>query len=369
MKFLKKWVLLPLAYSMFSPVFAQNSIPTAFSFLLHRPDARSAGMGDVGLATSPDAFSLNTNSAKIAFVEKTGFAGLAFVPIMRNLVSDVNLFHLSGFKKVGSQKSMGISLNYMNYGKVELADESGQNTQLFSPSELSLDVTYAQTLSPAFGLAYTARLLHSNSKLLAEGSAFKPDPATALAVDVSAFWNDSFRNGRWAFGASLSNVGTKVKESNGPSSFLPMSLNLGVSYQVLNQSDEQQLHVSFDVHKLLVPTPPRYDAAGKIIAGKDPNRSVVSALFTSFGDAPGGFSEELKEYSLALGFEYEYLRQFSLRTGYFYENPTKGARKHFALGVGAVYKDFTFDVAYVMPSTNRLVLSNSLKFSVSMAVQ
>lgn len=205
--------------------------------------------------------------------------------------------------------------------------------------------------------------------MLAQDNTFRPDPATALAVDVSAFWPDLFANGKWTFGASLTNVGTKIKEFNGTSSFLPMSLNLGSSYQVLRQAEVQQVHVSLDVHKLLVPSPPEYDANGTIVRGKNPDRSVVSALFTSFADAPGGFSEELKECNLALGLEYVYLRQFALRTGYFYENPMKGARKHFSFGAGAVYKDFTFDVAYVMPSTNRLVLSNSLKFSVSMAVQ
>ncbi|MEY3678317.1 MAG: hypothetical protein RI924_458 [Bacteroidota bacterium] len=345
----------------------ERSIATAMSYLLTRPDARSSAMGDVGAATSPDPYSLYANPSKIAFIPYKAGLGLSYEPLMPYLTKDVSLANLSGIKKIGERDALGLSVYFLSYGKIEGTDDNGNFTQNIFPLEYTLDFTYARKMSDQFSMGFTARYLHSDIHDGASNNNTVVEPSNAFAVDVSAYFEKEqvrgFYGAKWAFGALISNIGTKVRYAATKTEFLPSNLKLGAAYSFLMDGYVQRLTIHADLNKLLVPSPPIYDNNGQIIAGKDPNRSVVSSLLSSFTDAPGGFSEELQEISIGTGVEYVYKDSFALRTGYFHEHQEKGNRQHFALGTGFNHKNLGLDLAYLIPTTNRFVLKNSIKFS------
>lgn len=349
-----------------------RSIPTAMSYLLTRPDARSSGMGDVGVATPPDVHSLYANPSKIVFSQHAAEVGMSYMPLMPYLAKDVSLANVSGFKKVGEKGAFGASVYYLNYGKIEGKDAQNNFTQYIFPVEYTFDVSYARKMSNNFSLSLSARLLHSD---IHDGvsNGIAVEPSNAFAMDVGAYYQKDLINGadgaQLALGAVISNIGTKVKYTAEKADFLPTNLKLGGAYSFLVDGHTQRLTISTELNKLLVPTPPVYDNNGQIVDGKDPNRSVVSAIFSSFGDAPGGFAEEMKEISIGTGLEYLLDESFAFRTGYFYEHQDKGNRQHFALGSGVKYRNFNFDLAYIVPTANRFVLKNSLKFSLGMSIK
>ncbi len=353
--------------------YSDRAIPTTMTYLLTRPDARSSGMGDVGAATSPDSYSIYANPSKIVFADAQSEAGLSYVPLMSNLVKDVSLVNFSGYRKTSEKTAFGVSIYYLSYGQVNLIDDLGNPIQNYYPVEYTADLTYARKMGEGFSMALSGRFLHSNTRFEKTNSNLVAAPASAFATDVSVYFekpsSGKLADGKWSFGAMISNIGTKVHYQGSRSEFLPTNLKLGAAFSFHLQGSMQKLTLSADINKLLVPTPPVYDSNGEILDGRDPDRSVVSALFTSFADAPGGSSEELSEISLGTGIEYSYNNNFLLRTGYFHENPDKGNRQHFTLGTGLRYRDFGFDLAYIIPTANRFVLKNNVKFSISYRIK
>lgn len=343
-----------------------NTIQTAAPFLLIAPDARSGALGDAGAATSPDANSGHWNPAKFAFLDKPTGISVSYTPWLRNLVPDVDLGYLTVFHRLDERNTIAGSLRYFSYGSVQLTDNSGEDIGVYSPNEFSIDGSFARKFGESFSLGTSVRYIRSS---LSNGQFNGQDirPATALAADVSAYVRRGTimfgKDTELAFGANISNIGTKMNYSEGGSrSFLPTNMKLGGS-GTLNIDDLNTFTVALDLNKLLVPTDPVRDEDGNIIKGKDPDRSVPAGIFGSFTDAPGGLSEELSEISYSLGTEYWYNRQFALRSGFFYEAPTKGGRQYFTVGAGLKYNVFNLDFAYLLATQQESPLAQTLRFS------
>ena len=343
-----------------------NTIQTAAPFLLITPDARSGAMGDVGVAISPDVNSLHWNPAKLAFMEKpTGFS-VSYTPWLRNLVPDIDLGYLSVYHRLDDRNTIGGSLRYFSYGSIQLTDESMQDIGIYSPNEFAIDGTFARKFGENFSLGTAMRYIRSSlSNGQFNGQEIRP--ASAIAADVSAFYKNGTvlfgKDAEIAWGVNISNIGTKVNYSDAvDKSFLPTNLKLGGA-TTFNIDDFNKFTVALDLNKLLVPTNPIRDESGKIIDGKDPNRSVPAGIFGSFTDAPGGFSEELQEISYSLGTEYIYNQQFALRAGYFYETPAKGDRQYLTLGAGLKYNVFDLDFAYLIANQQKSPLAQTMRFS------
>lgn len=343
-----------------------NSIQTAAPFLLIAPDARSGAMGDVGAAISADVNSMHWNPAKLAFVEnRTGFS-VSYTPWLRNLVPDIDLGYLAVYHQLDDRNTIGGSLRYFSYGSIQLTDNSQQDIGIYSPNEFAVDGTFARKFGENFSLGTAIRYIRSSlSNGQFNGQEIRP--ASALAADVSAYFKNGTmllgKDAEVAWGVNISNIGTKVNYSDAAEkSFLPTNLKLGGA-TTLNIDDLNKFTVALDINKLLVPTNPIRDEDGKIISGKDPDRSVPSGIFGSFSDAPGGFSEEMKEINYSLGTEYWYNQQFAIRAGYFYENPTKGDRQYVTLGAGLKYNVFNLDFAYLLANQQKSPLAQTLRFS------
>ena len=343
-----------------------NTIQTAAPFLLITPDARSGAMGDVGVAISPDANSLHWNPAKLAFLDKPTGLSASYTPWLRNLVPDVDLGYLTIYHRLDSRNTIGGALRYFSYGSIQLTDNSQNDIGVYSPNEFSIEGTYSRKFGDDFSLGTAIRYIRSS---LSNGQFNGQDiqPATALAADASAYYKTGTvllgRDAEIAFGLNISNVGSKMSySSNGSKSFLPTNMKLGGASTFM-LDDLSTITFALDMNKLLVPTSPIRDAAGQIINGKDPDRSVPSAIFGSFSDAPGGFSEEISEISYSAGAEYWYNKQFAIRSGYFYETPTKGDRRYFTVGAGLKYNVFNLDFAYLLANQQTSPLAQTLRFS------
>lgn len=338
-----------------------SAIVTAVPFLTISPDARSGGMGDVGAATSPDASSTYWNPSKMAFIEDPTTISLSYSPWMRRLYSDVNMAYLTFVGRLDDRNTFGASLRYFNLGKVDSYDENINSLGTLRPNEFSLDVSDARKFGDRFSMGLTARYIRSDLTQGAAVNGIQSQAASAFAADVSLYYvANSF-----SFGANISNIGTKMSYTpGGERYFLPTNLKIGIAKKfVIDDLDEFTL--ALDANKLLVPTPPVRDDSGNIIAGKDDNRSVVSGIFGSFSDAPGGLKEELQEISLSPAFEYWYQHQFALRAGYFYENPNKGGRQYITLGTGFRSTDFKFDFSYLVSNQLNSPLAGVVRFSVA----
>ena len=343
-----------------------NTIQTAAPFLLIAPDARSGAMGDVGVAISSDANSMHWNPAKLAFMDKpTGFS-VSYTPWLRNLVPDIDLGYLSVYHRLDARNTIGGSLRYFSYGSIQLTDDNMNDIGIYSPNEFAIDGTFARQFGEDFSLGTAIRYIRSSlSNGQFNGQEIRP--ASALAADVSAYFKKGTvllgKDAEVALGVNISNIGTKVNYSDAAEkSFLPTNMKLGGA-TTFNIDDLNQFTVALDFNKLLVPTSPIRDDSGNIISGQDPNRSVPSGIFGSFSDAPGGFSEEIKEISYSLGTEYWYNKQFAFRAGYFYESPIKGDRQYFTLGAGLRYNVFDLDIAYLLANQQKSPLAQTLRFS------
>lgn len=343
-----------------------NNIITAVPFLLITPDARAGAMGDVGVAVPGDANSSSINAAKLAFIDRPYGMALSYSPWLKSLVPDINLAYLSGFYKLDDRRTLGASLRYFSLGKIDTYNESQSFTGTYTPNELAVDITGAQKFGENFSLATTARFIYSN---LGSGqvSSAQNKPGTAVAVDVGGYFKKPTvflgTDAILAAGLNISNVGTKISYADaGEKYFLPTNLKLGgASTFILD--DYNQITWALDFNKLLVPTQPLRDTNGDIIAGEDPNKSVPAGIFSSFGDAPGGFSEEMKEISIGTGLEYFYNQQFAVRAGYFYQSPEKGNQRYLTLGAGLKYNIFNLDFSYLVASAQNSPLANTLRFS------
>jgi hypothetical protein len=343
-----------------------NVVTTAVPFLRISPDARAGGMGDLGIATSPDANSPFWNLAKVPFAQKNFSVGLTYTPWLKDLgLNDVYLLALGGYYKLSEDEALAGSVRYFSLGNIQFTDGSGNDFGEGRPREFGIDFGYTRKLSDQIGLGVALRYIRSNlaGNLAQTGTTYKP--GTGFAGDISFFYTGQDESGQgWNAGATLTNLGTKVGYTNDVTQkdYIPANFGLGTTYtKVFDESNKITFGV--DVHKLLVPTPPSDTSASAIADYR--SKSVVSSWFSSFGDAPGGFSEELKEFQVSLGAEYSYNDQFFFRTGYFYEDKTKGNRKYFTVGLGVKYNVFGLNFSYLVPSgsgVNRNPLSNTLRF-------
>lgn len=361
----------------------RNVITTAVPFLTITPDSRSAGMGDAGVARDGDANSIHWNIATMAFIQKKAGMSLNAAPWLRQLVPDVWFYDMAGYTKVGSrnQSVVTASIRYFSLGEIQFTDDFGNSNGNATPYEMAIDVGYATQLSEHFSLGGAMRFVNSCLTCGATGtvgSQFKP--GRAAAGDIGVYYKKSIKMGgkdvKWATGATITNIGNKVTYStSAEKDFLPANLRLGTSFG-FKIDDHNELNFNLDFNKLLVPTYPVYftnanggdsiNADGKKVVefGKDSKDvPVISGIFQSFGDAPGGFKEELKEYNIATGIEYWYDKQFAVRAGYFNEADTKGGRKYATFGIGLRYNVFGIDAAYLQPFTQRHPLQNTIRFS------
>jgi len=363
-----------------------NTITTAVPFLQITPDSRSGALGDAGVALSPDANAAFWNAAKLAFVEEDVELSLSYSPWLRALVNDMSLAYLSGYKKLTKNQTLGGSLRYFTLGNITFTDEVGTQIREFKPNEFSLDLSFGQKFSEKFSGGIAVRYIYSNLTGGTNVSGADTRPGMGVATDISVFYSKNRLNlggkdARLNIGANIINVGNKMRYTNSDErDFIPTNLKLGTAFTV-NLDKYNQITALVDFNKLLVPTPPRYNAAGdSILAGKDPNVGVATGIVQSFTDAPGDvsnegtiiegtvFKEELREINIGGGLEYWYDQQFAFRTGYFYENYTKGNRQFITLGAGLKYQVLTIDLSYLISTTQQNPLANTLRFSLRFAL-
>lgn len=376
-------LLAVLLTTITTSVFAQtntraiNVVTTAVPFLRISPDARAGGMGDLGIATTPDASSSYFNLGKVAFNELPGGINLTYTPWLKKIVPDVYLASAAGFYKMDELQAISGSLRYFSLGSIQFTDVNGNSIGNGNPREFGIDLGYSRRLSDRLGLGVGLKYIYSN---LAAGSAgqFLYKPGSTIAADLGLYYSGLSDEGDgWAFGAALTNLGGKIAYTDNADQrdYIPANLGLGATYtKVIDESNK----VSFglDINKLLVPTPPLFkdangdpviEAENDSIARAYRNASVIGSWGKSFGDAPGGFSEELREFQASVGAEYSYNNQFSLRAGYFYEDQSKGNRRFFTAGVGIKYNVFNLNFSYLVPTgagnTVQNPLSNTLRFS------
>ena len=357
----------------------ENVITTAVPFLLVAADARSAGMADNGVASSADSYSQQWNPAKYAFaIDKTGFS-ISYTPYLTDLVNDISLGQLNYYNRINERSAFAGSFRFFGLGEIELRENAEDIPRTVSPSEFAFDGSYALKLSEKFSMAIGARFINSNLKVATDvGDA---SSASSFAVDVAGFFQTeelSFSdfNGRWRAGFNLQNLGPKMSYDNTQSStnFLPANMKLGGGFDFI-LDDYNKVALNLEVGKLLVPTPqdPDLNGDGTITSTERSqnnenynNIGWFEGMFQSFSDAPGGFSEELKEVTYSTGAEYLYQDSFSLRMGYFYENEDKGARQYFSLGAGFRYTAIKVDVSYLFSTSQvKNPLENTLRFSLT----
>jgi hypothetical protein len=344
-------------------------ITTALPFLRIAGDPRAAGMGDMGVATSPDAWSQQWNPAKYAFSTRQHKFGVAYTPYLGNLVDDIAIAQLVYSNRINEQSAFAGSLRYFSLGSITLRQDAADPGREENPNEFVLDGTYSLKLSEQFAMAVTGRFLRSDLRI--QGVDSDASAANSFAVDVSGYYQseeeayDNF-NGRWRGGFNISNIGPKVTyDAGGQENFIPTNMALGGGFDFILNDGFSKIGVTAEVNKLLVPTPPIREN-GEIIEGQDDDVTFISGMFQSFGDAPGGLSEELREFTWALGFEYTYNDAFAMRLGYFNEADDKGARKFLALGTGFEFSQINIDLSYLF-STSRVnsPLEGTLRFGLT----
>jgi len=351
-----------------------NPVTTAVPFLTIAPDARGGGMGDAGVASTPDVYSLYWNPAKYAFCDKDFGVGIGYVPWLRGLVNDIGLASVAAYKKFGDRQAVGVSLRYFSMGTVTFTDNQGLELGEVKPNEWAIDATYARKFSPSFSGAVAGRFIYSNLVPVKYIEGVKP--GTSVAADVSLYYHKELEirgltSSLFCFGLNISNIGSKISYSSVAitSDFIPTNLRLGPSF-TMDIDEYNRVTFMVDFNKLLVPTPPIYATdtsgvpiQGDIAKGKNPNVSPITGMLQSFYDAPGGFREELQEWTISPAFEYWYNKLFSIRAGYFYENVDKGDRKFFTFGAGLRYNVFGIDFSYLVPVRNNNPLQNTMQFT------
>ncbi len=358
-----------------------NVITTAVPFLLICPDSRAGGMGEAGVSSTPGVNSMHWNPAKYAFIKKDMGYSISYSPWLRNLVNDINLAYLTGYKRIDDKQAVAASLLYFSLGNITFTNISGERIGDYKPNEFSFDATYSRKLGLNWSGAVSLRWIHSN---LTQGQ-FVGSAATkagnSIATDVAAYYQNkihikNIQNSKFAFGVNISNIGSKISYSNDNTvkDFIPTNLRFGPSL-TMDIDDYNQISFMIDINKLLVPTPPKYklDSLGMPVVGPDGNQiidkgmnndvSVVRGIFQSFYDAPDGFKEEFHELSYALGVEYWYDKTFAMRTGFFYEDKTKGGRQFFTLGAGLKYNVFGLNFSYLIPTQQHNPLEHTLRFT------
>jgi len=358
-----------------------NTITTAVPFLLISPDSKSGAMGDVGVATTPDASSMHWNPAKLAFTKDDIGISVSIVPWLRELVPDINLQYIGGYYKLNDNEAIGYELRYFSLGDITFTDGSGQVIGQYKPNEMAFGTAYSRKLSRDFSIAISARYIYSNLTGGQTAGGTETIAGQSIAADVSTYYTKPItiadKKSDISFGMNISNIGNKISYTETITrDFIPINLRLGTDVTT-EIDDYNKMSFAIDFNKLLVPSPPIYDD-GILIAGKDPEVSVVSGMFQSFGDAPGEidetgnpvpgsiFKEEMREINISAGFEYWYANQFALRAGYFHEHDTKGGRKYLTFGSGVKYNVFALDFSYLISTSNiggTNPLANTMRFT------
>ena len=391
---MKKIAILIMLFCVYQNGRAQQNrvITTGVPFLLIAADARSAAMGDMGVATSADAFSQQYNPAKYAFsIEKQGFS-VSYTPYLTSIANDISLGQLNYYNKINERSAFAGSFRYFGLGDIELRETGDPNEipVVVNPNEFALDGSYSLKLSDRFSMGVAGRFIRSALRVATDNN--DVSAATTFAVDVAGYYQseemayDDF-NGRWRAGFNFQNLGPKISYDNDDlnNNFLPANMRLGAGFDFIFD-EYNKIGVTAEITKLLVPTPPAVveavdaDGSGSIEAAEQQvaddaysqaladyrKTSWTSGIFKSFNDAPDGFSEELKEFTWALGAEYWYQDSFALRLGYFNEHELKGARKFFTLGAGFKYNVVKIDVSYLFSASKvRNPLENTLRFSLT----
>lgn len=348
-----------------------NVVTTAVPFLRISPDARAGGMGDLGVATSPDANSAFWNLAKTPFAQKNFSVGLTYTPWLKDLgLNDVYLLALAGYYKLDDLQALSASVRYFSLGNIQFTNTNGDYWGDGRPREFGVDVGYARKLSDKISLGVALRYINSNLAAGAPSTGTAYKAGSTVAGDLSFYYTGIGESGNgWSFGAVLSNLGGKIGYTNDATQrdYIPANLSIGTTYTAAID-ETNKIQFGLDLHKLLVPTPPKFTGnvpTDSALTAKYRDKSVVNSWFSSFGDAPGGFSEELKEFQVSAGAEYSYNDQFFVRAGYFWEDKNKGNRKYFTVGLGLKYNVFGLNFSYLVPSgsgVNRNPLSNTLRF-------
>ncbi|MEY4106723.1 MAG: hypothetical protein RL181_1065 [Bacteroidota bacterium] len=348
-----------------------NTVVTAVPFLRIVADARSGAMGDAGIALSPDANAMHFNASKLAFSSEQMGVSATYTPWLRALgLSDVYLAYLTGFYKLDQNQAIGVGLRYFSLGSIQFTDPNGQPLNTGRPREYEIAAAYSRKLADNLSAAVSAKFIYSN---LAAGQIVNGEtiePGIAGAADFSMTYNTpiDLRQGEseLTIGLALTNIGSKITYTNNRfRDFLPANFGLGAAW-TLNLDDYNKVTFTSDINKLLVPTP----CQGKDCDGNGDGNpdykdiSPINAIFSSWNDAPEGFSEELREIMYSVGAEYWYSDQFAVRTGFFNEHRQKGNRKFFTVGLGLKYNIFGLNFSYLVPTTNqRNPLDNTLRFS------
>lgn len=366
-----------------------NTVITAMPFLRIAPDARAGAMGDVGIATSPTSNSIHHNASNLAFSNDQNGLSLTYTPWLQDLnLDDVYLLYLSGFYKIDELQTIGASFRYFSLGDIQFRDNQGGELGIGMPREAEAAITYSRKLGDNFSAALTGKYIYSN---LATGQSVGPlgsqnvQTASSFAADVSLTYKKPMKlgdyNAEMTYGLAMSNIGSKVSylQDSEFKDFIPTNLGLGAALK-LDLDQYNQMTFSIELNKLMIPSPvsskilnedgtesvnPKWDEDGDGIADYR-QKALFAGMFGSFGDAQGGFKEELKELNISAGIEYWYNNQVALRAGYFYEHPEKGDRKFLTVGLGLKYNIFGFDLSYLVPTNNRRTpLDNTLRFGLS----
>lgn len=358
-----------------------NVITTATPFLSINPDSRGGAMGDCGVASSPDVFSMHYNAAKYVFLEDKLTFGVGYSPWLSALVKDMGLFYLAGAYKINDRSAVAGTIRYFNPGEINFRNEHNEDQGTYNPNEWAIDATYSRMLGDYLSGAVAGRFVYSD---LTQGQADYARPGISVAADVSVFYKrpvEWFSNvdSDFAWGVSINNIGSKVSYngSSDKKDFIPTTLRVGANLG-LEIDEYNSLAFNVDLSKLLVPTPPVREN-GEVIAGMDDDVAVVTGMIHSFYDAPGWgddsygnkvetgvFLEELSEIMAGAGVEYWYNNVFAVRAGYFYETPLKGNRQYVTLGAALKYNAFGLDVSYLIPTSSTVgshPLENTLRFN------
>lgn len=356
--------VLSLSFSIFAADNTEqaNPISTAVPSLTIAPDAVAGGMGDLGAATTPDINSQYWNPAKYAFMDSQVGVSMSYTPWLRSLVSDIDLAYLAGYYKLSDRQAVSASFRYFSLGKIDLTDAMGAWYSSANPLELAIDVAYSQKLSENLSLSAALRFIYSdlnNGINTSDGEAMYP--GVSVAADVAGYYRMplslSTGDGSLAFGVNISNLGSKISyNDNSTNYFIPTNLRIGSSFDY-PIDDYQKVSFSADINKLLVPTRDGTTDFNQV--------SMLSGVFRSFTDAPGGSKEELQEIMWSMGAEYAYNKQFFVRAGYFHESQYKGNRQYFTVGAGFKLNVFQLDAGYVISTAQSNPLDKTLRLSLS----
>lgn len=348
-----------------------NPVSTGVTSQSIAPDARGGGMGDIGAATEADVHSQYWNPAKYPFNIARAGVGVSYTPWLRQLVNDINLAYMSGFYRIGDMQALSASLRYFSLGEVSLSSGMDQASDMtIKPYEMSVDLAYSRMLSENFSAAVGLRFILSD---ITYDYTEETSPGKAFAADIGLYYNKYFMAGsrefNFAWGLNISNIGTKISYGGDDNAeFIPTNLRLGISFLV-PFNEYNKLAISADANKLLVPT---YPIQGDEESSEDYQQrlqkdyydiSPISGIFKSFGDAPGGFKEEMQEIQWSVGAEYSYNDRFILRAGYHHESANKGNRKYFTAGAGFRMSVFAIDCAYVVSTAQSNPLDQTLRFT------